>query len=236
MSGASFIKTEVNFMKLSIILLAIIFLAIVGVLASVNNDRSSKINYRNIVVEITLVLLGFSLALTWDTFKEAKKEKKERESIVFMLQSEMGSIHGAVNSNLETIQANLAAMEKGKETVRPLLLLDTDAWESAKLRNNVFIKNTGDLFKMVNLYSAIHIINEKIRFRENYRVANQALINYIERLKIIDNDIKNAFEKVKGLHVNAQKFLHEEYPMVVTGYSFSLDKGVVKESGQKGIK
>lgn len=150
-----------------------------------------------------------------------------------MLQSELGNIHAEIINNLQTIEANLNALKSGQEVVRPLLILDTNAWESAKLRNNIFIKNTADLFKMVNLYSAVHIINEKIRFRENYRMSNQALSNYNERLKIIDNDIKEAIGQIKGLHTIAQEYLHKTYPLIVKGYSFTSDKGIVNEAANK---
>lgn len=219
-------------MKIVILFLVILFLAIIGLLFTIPREETIK-NYKTVVIDIVLVLLGFSLAVTWDIIQDTRKEKAERESIVVMLQSELGSIHAEINENLKTLDKNLVELETGKEVVRPLLALDTDAWESAKLRNSIFIKNTGDLFKMVNLYAAIDVINEKIRFRENYRMTNQAMSNYNERLKIIDNDIKQALEKVKEYHRIAQEYLHKAYPLVVKGYSFSLNTGIVQETREK---
>lgn len=216
-------------MKITFLLLIISLLVIMGVLFLASRDKQDKINYKQVILNVALVLFGFSLAITWDNIREVRIERKERESLVIMLQAELGHIHGAITNNLQTIEANLEALNKGKEIVRPLVLFETTAWESAKLRSNIFIRNTGDLFKIVNLYSAIHIVNEKIRFRENYRMGNQAMSNYNERLKKIDNDLKQALEKIKGFHVIAQEFLHKEYPIVVKGYSFTLDKGLVKE-------
>jgi len=219
-------------MKIVTLFIAILFLAIIGLMFTLPREETIK-NYKTIVIDIVLVLIGFSLAVTWDIIKDTRNEKSERESIVVMLQSELGSIHGEINENLKTLEKNLLELEIGKEVVRPLLVLDTAAWESAKLRNGIFIKNTGDLFKMVNLYAAISIINEKIRFRENYRMTNQAMSNYNERLKIIDDDIKHALENMNEYHKIAQEYLHKAYPLIVKGYNFSLNTGIVKEAEGK---
>jgi hypothetical protein len=185
-----------------------IFLLIISLLL-IWFSIKSKINYKQIIFEVSLVLFGFSLAMVWDNCKTIKVERREKKSLVTMIQFELAQINGAITNNIQTIEANLEAIEKNKEIIRPLMPLNTIAWESAKLRNTIFIENTGDLFKLVNLYTAAHIINEKIRFRENYRLFNQAMPNYRERIGKIDRDIKQALEKIKGLLTIAQEFIHK---------------------------
>ncbi|MFA6142530.1 MAG: hypothetical protein WC738_04455 [Candidatus Omnitrophota bacterium] len=214
----------------SILFLSIVFLAIIGILLTVGREEKVVATLKIVILDIALVILGFSLAVVWDVIKDARQENAERQSIILMLQSELGEMHAGINTNLDTVNANLQALETSKEVVRPLIFLQTSAWESAKIRNNIFIKNTDDLFKLVNLYSAVHVVNEKIRFRDNYRMSNQAMTNYNDRLKIIDSDIKQALEKLREFHSIAQEYIHRDYPMVVKGYSFALDQGRVKKA------
>lgn len=196
-----------------------------------------KINYKEVALGVALVLLGFCLAVIWDNIKDIKREKAERESLVIMVQLELANIYGTIDINIKTIQTNLKKLEAKSESVSPLVLFETSAWESAKLRNNVFIKNTGDLLKVVHLYTAIHVINEKVRFRENFRMANQAMPNYTERMKMIDSDISQNLEKAKGLLTSAQDFFDKNYPFLVKGYSFLLDdKGMVNEVKNSNTK
>ncbi len=155
--------------------------------------------------------------------------KTEQKSMVGILQMELAEQHAAISSNLKIIDQNLQALQSGQMVVIPLHVLPVSAWESAKLRNDIFIDTTADFFKMVNLYSAIHIVNEKITFRENYRQANQAISNYSVVLKTIDIELRNSLENLSELHSVAQNFLHKKYPLVVKGDSFSLENGLVKD-------
>jgi hypothetical protein len=211
------------------ILLLAISLLIITVISLRASKNSQEIDYREIVIGVALVLIGFSLAMIYDNIKEINIEKKERKSLVTMLQFELANMHATITNNLKIAESNLELLQSGEQNIKPLELIETAAWESAKLRNHIFVKNTGDLFKLANLYSAIHLVNEKIRFRENYRVANQSTVNYTEILRKIDTDIKSALEKTKKFHKLAQDFLYKEYPLIVKGYSFSLDRGEVKK-------
>ena len=216
-------------MKVISCIFALIFiLAMLGTLFTLGRTDKIGFSYKIVICDVVLVLLGFGLGIAWDIIKDYRKEKAERESIVLMLQSELGSMFAAINTDLSVIDKNLLALNNKQEVLQPLLLLETNAWESAKLRNNIFIKNTGDLFKLINLYTTVYIINEKIKFRENYRVSNGVMPNYIEKLIIIDNDIKQALTKMKSLHEAAQQFLHSEFPLIVKGYGFSLVDGKVE--------
>lgn len=210
--------------------ISLLIISLIGI-AVVVLKTHDKITYKDIIINVSLVLLGFSLAIIWNDIQEANIAKKERESLVTMIQLELGCIHGSITHNLKTIEANRKALEEGKGAVlRPLILLEMTAWESAKLRNNVFIKNTGDLLKLAYLYTVIDLTNEKIRFRENYLMSNQAMSNYGKNLRIIDDDIKQILEKTKKFHSIAQEFIHKEYPLVVKGYSFSSESGLIKKN------
>lgn len=59
-------------------------------------------------------------------------------------------------------------------------------------------------------------------------MSHQAMSNYYNRLKIIDSDLKQALEKLREFHSIAQEYIHKDYPIVVKGYSFSLEQGQVK--------
>lgn len=185
-----------------------------------------KLNYIQIFIAVALVFLGFSLTLCFDAIKQKLNETKERDGIVKMLQFELAEMQAIVGSNLKAIQPN-TEKDIVRVKTRSLMLLNTAAWETAKLKHNTFITNTGDLFKLVHLYAAVHVANEKIRARESFRLYNQAATDFQEKMTVIDSDIKQTLEKLLPYHTVAQEFLHSQYPFVVEGYSFTSDAGIV---------
>ena len=190
---------------------------------------AEKLNYGTKVMSVALVCLGFSLTWTVDVIKQTLTERKERAGIVKMLQFELAEMHATIISNLKAIPPNPVQTNTVATNTRPLLLLNTAAWETAKLKHSIFVTNTGDLFKLVNLYTATHVANEKIRARENYRLYNQAMTDHQEKLNAIDADIRQTLEKTMRFHSIAQQFLHSQYPFTIEGYSFSFDDGVVRK-------
>lgn len=222
-------------MSMQIFILAIIiFLSVVGLILIIGErDKESSDIIKRVILDILLVVLGFSLGVVWDMFKDYRKDAKERDAIVTMLKMELAENNGVVNSNLKTIESNRKARENAKRTVTPLQLLKTDTWTGAKLRNNLFIKDTADLMKLVNLYSAINIMNEKIQFRENYRISNQAMTNYDDVLSVIDNDIEAGLKKTLPFLSNAESCLYRMHSLKVRGKSFTIEEGIVKEKEGK---
>jgi len=186
-------------------------------------------NFKRIALEIFFIILGFSLAVVWDMIRDFRTEQQEIRSITIMLKSELSQTHATIQSNIKTIDANQKILSEGKEVIAPLLLLPSDAWNSAKLRNSLFLKETSDLFCFMNLYTGISIVNSKIINRENYRTANQAMNNYHDRLSKIDLDIKEALEKLSPLLQTAQNTIYRLYVWKVEGGSFQVsEKGVVQ--------
>ncbi len=214
-----------------IILISIVFLAVTGIILLIGQHPHDKemFDMKRVILDVLLVFLGFSLAVAWDVIKDYRHDSKEKAAIITMLKFELGENHAVIEQNLKIIQTNRKAMGNAQQTMIPLSLLKTDAWDSAKLRNNLFVKNTSDLFKLVNLYTAVHIVNEKIVFRENYRISNQAMSNYNEVMKIIDNSIEEALTKTLPLLENTQNSLDKMHSLKVEGPGFTITNGFVAE-------
>ena len=178
-------------------------------------------------LQVLLVLVAFALAMGWDLLKDDQKGQEEKAAIVLILKSELAETNAVINFNLKILEDDLKALKEKKEVIPPLVLLSTDAWISARLRNNVFLHNTADLLRFVNLYTMIYMVNEKIRYREQYRIQNQPMSNYHFRLEQIDKDVEQVLQKILPVLINAQQALDRVYKWKVVGPSFHIKNGQV---------
>ena len=153
----------------------------------------------------------------------------ELKSTVLTLQTELGTQYLVISANLDVVNSDLSAIDEGKLNVLPLYVLPDSAWETARLRNTIFIDTTADFIKMTNLYIAVEQINTSIRYRENYIESNQNQPHYIEIVKNIDTNLKKYLEHGITLNAQAQAFMRKKYPLELKGRPFKVEEGVVKE-------
>ncbi len=218
-------------MKLSISLVATVILLILIVVFF--QSENLKKDSLNILFNLLLVVLGFSLAMLWDNVKSEREEKKEAESIVVLLRLETGRIYGAIENNIKVLNRNINAKDIASAPPSSLSRLESSSWNSAKLRNNLFIKNTGDLIQIENLYTLVSITNEQIVFRENFINANFNTKFYLENLKRIDSDLLRTISHAKKLNEIVQDYLYSIPPEKIEGYSFEMSKGKVENTSKK---
>jgi len=218
-------------MKLSIYLVVIVILLIL-VVVFFQSEKLKK-DSLNILFNLLLVFLGFSLALLWDNVKSERDEKKEAESIVVLLRLETGRIYGAIENNIKVLNRNINAKDIASAPPSSLSRLESSSWNSAKLRNNIFIKNTGDLIQIENLYTLVSIANEQIIFRENFINANFNTQYYLENLKRIDSELLRTISHTKELNEIVQNYLYAIPPEKIEGYSFEMSKGKVENTSKK---
>ena len=179
--------------------------------------------------DVALVVLGFVLAVAWDNIKEQRMESKEKGAIITMLKMEFAENCATINEDLVCIQETREARQNGKRNMAPLSLLKEDAWMSAKLRNKIFIRDTIDLMKLVNLYSFVHLVNERIQFRENYRISNQAASNYDDAIAILDHDIEDVLNRMLSILKDTENSLDKIYPVKISGPRFVAKDGMISE-------
>lgn len=218
-------------MILSISLVAIVILLILIVVFFLSENF--KKDALNILFNLLLVVLGFSLAMLWDNVKSEREEKKEAESIVVLLRLETGSIHGAIENNIKMLNININAKDIASIPPPSLCRLKSSTWESAKLRNNIFIKNTGDLIQLENLYTLVTIVNEQIVFRENFINTNFNTKSYLENIKRIDSWLLRTIYQTKKINEIVQDYLYAIPPEKIEGYSFEISNDKVENTSKK---
>lgn len=209
-------------MILSILIFAVIVLLIFLVFFFLPKD-SKKETFSSLL----LVILGFALALLWDNVKVQKYEKAESELIVNLLRLESSRNHGIITNNLKIINKNIDLNDSASLLMAPLWFLESTAWESAKLRNNLFIRNTMDLMQVQNLYTMIDIINRQISYREQLILARLNANETSKILKILDLNLRQSIEKAKELNDVVNKFLFLLPPHEIKGPEFKRKKGSV---------
>jgi hypothetical protein len=221
-------------MILSISILIVIVLLIFLIFFFLSED--SKKDYPKIVFSLLLVLLGFALSLLLDNVKVQKYEKTESELIVTLLRLESSQNHGIITNNLKMIEKNIEFNDSGSFLIAPLWYLESNAWESAKLRNNLFIRNTKDLMQVQNLYTVISTINRLISYREQFILAR---LNTNERSRILkkfDLKLRQSIEKAKELNDLVKEFLYMLPPHEIKGPMFKFNKGRVVHSEEDKIE
>lgn len=212
-------------MAIFVTITTIVLILIVAFFQSKNLKR----DLLSILFNILLVILGFSLALLWETIKSEGEARKEAEAIVNMLRLETSQNFGATENNIRNLEKNLKAINPTSDLQFILNPLESSVWESVKLRNKLFIENTGDLFQIVNFYTLVSIVNNQIQVRENFINSNYRGKEYLERLKLIDLNLLEKSKQLKQLNHLVQSFLFSLPPQKLEGYSFEYNKGKIEK-------
>lgn len=95
-----------------------------------------------------------------------------------------------VNYNISRIDSEIAALERNRTILDPLTMFDNSMWNMAAINfPQRLIKS--ETVNMIRLFSgAIDLINETIRSRENYRMQNQNMSDFLVKLKLYDQMLK----------------------------------------------
>jgi hypothetical protein len=80
-------------------------------------------------------------------------------------------------------------------------------WNVAKSRGAKFIVDLNDVNRIERAYAGMEIVNYKIRSRENYRLANQAMSNFEEAMVKMDTGLLANFEEVKKATAEGEAIL-----------------------------
>lgn len=135
---------------------------------------------------VVATLVGFVFAAGWDLWKERRRESHERQKAIHFLQREIAVNIQILDANYETLEKDTEAAKQQKEVVIPLSLLETQVWQSTRL-SGFLASLRPDLAREIDLtYSRSLIYNQKIQWREFYRLTNQAMDNYARRRELLN--------------------------------------------------
>ncbi len=179
------------------------------------------------IVAVMLFWLG-QLSISW---KSAREQSKYNDQIILAFKNELSENFSNINNVRQILQRDLADLKQGKVAITPLLSFQFTSWDHARFGRADFLykAETKDYMKLTNCYFILHILQEKIRNREQNRLFLEGKPTFVERMELLDRDILDKLDHAQQTVRDAQAYLDKIHKWVVKGESFSLDKGVVVE-------
>lgn len=139
---------------------------------------------------VAATIVGFIFTMLWDVYKYRRDTSQRDESITKIALHEIEENRQASIENIKLIEEELSILDKGKEIVRPLLLMKSGFWDILKGSIPKKLIENIELIESIQSISLLaNHINEQIRSRQNYKNAASAMTNYNSSVKIQDNMI-----------------------------------------------
>jgi hypothetical protein len=135
---------------------------------------------------VVATIIGFVLTTVWDQWKYKRDVKQREEALSTAVKEELKANLKILQGNQSRLQASLEGIEAEKELVAPVSFLKNGSWEVVKITPPRKWIQGNILTQISEITISIDLINEMIRSRENYRIANQALTGLLQRLKKYD--------------------------------------------------
>lgn len=133
-----------------------------------------------------LVLVGFLLAVGWETWKDEREVARRDKALNELVTSDLKINKTHVEFSLKLLNEELAVLAKDMSVVQPLPVLQDSFWDVVKLNPPTDLIMSGKLVKLNKLMSVTSVINEQVRSRESYRLHNGAMTNFQQRMRKYD--------------------------------------------------
>ena len=142
--------------------------------------------------------IGFLLAMTWDIYKLRTEGHEREQATLGAIAEEMKANQEAIDRNINILAGELEVLKQGRRVVKPLSLLQTSAWDLVKISRpgRLFVPNT--IVKLREIVTLAGQLNEEIRSRESYRIYNGAMNNYLEVLRLYDENLLAAHNQLRA--------------------------------------
>jgi len=144
----------------------------------------------SILIGSSTTLLGFVCFAVYDHYKYGKILLDNERKTIFFIKGELEKNLITVNYNISRIDSEIAALERNSTILDPLTVFDNSMWNMAAINFPQRLLKS-ETVNMIRLFSgAIDLINETIRSRENYRMQNQNMSDFLVKLKLYDQMLK----------------------------------------------
>jgi hypothetical protein len=145
---------------------------------------------KDVIATCLGTLLGFVLAMAWDTWKHHRDRSAKDKAILDALRLE-------IESNLQILERNYALVQKELEIVdtrslvRPLVPLHESMWQILSITMPNKIIKTPNLLNVVRIaYHQIRDVSEIVSSRESYRLSNESMSNFGGRMRYYDQSLQ----------------------------------------------
>ncbi|HEY3960378.1 MAG TPA: hypothetical protein VGL68_07700 [Solirubrobacteraceae bacterium] len=123
----------------------------------------------------TVAIIAFLLAAAWDTLKDKRNVGRRDHAMLTAIQRELAANLLIVNHKQEQITQELEQLSKGTWLLNPLEPLDIGFWNFARLNlpRSIMI-DTPAVESLQRVARLTLNVNDIVRSREEFRIANQA--------------------------------------------------------------
>jgi len=143
-----------------------------------------------LLVGIILALFSLVLAVVWDIVKRGQEAKRQDETVLAAIRSEIINNVTIIDRNINLILLELPGLGKDMTVVEPLTLLRSGGWEMLRLTIPEQLTKRPDTLTILNdFFVLVEQSNEVMRSREAFRVNNLALDTIGSRLKAYDESV-----------------------------------------------
>lgn len=159
--------------------------------------KVAEADLTNLIIALVSVVIGFGLAIGWDQYKATRDEKLELARAERSVSQEIAVNLGLIQSNLEMLNADIAAADRKEEVILPLDPFLLAAGQTAYLKGSLESNSMNLALHLRQIYSDLEIVNQRINARDLYRATNGAMSNFGIRRKAMNEDIKFRLEQLK---------------------------------------
>lgn len=185
----------------------------------------------SLVVPLAIGALIFYLGQRFEQAQTAARQAKDNNRLIRALKMELPQNSANINNVRDILTKNLDDLKNGKVSITPLISFRFTAWEQAQYGQADFLDQaeTADVMALKYCYSILHILEGKIRNREQYRLLHEGGAGFVGRMQALDRDILDKLDHAQRVLEQAQEFLERIHQWKVKGRSFSVDRGLVIE-------
>lgn len=123
-----------------------------------------------------LVLFGFVLAMCWDVYKGRREAARRDNALLYAAVAEVEAVKGTVLNDLNIVNSELKLLPSGHRLLNPLDPVEGGFWDAVKYNPpRALVRDERTLARVRDVARRTDQVNEMIRSREAFRVANPAL-------------------------------------------------------------
>lgn len=181
---------SINYLKILPLVIVVVLLICFGYIALTSQSNNISINQTSIVINppnsilnILAVLIGtfsaFLLTILWNDYIFKTTEQKRKEKIISSLQKDLEHNYYVILYNKDIVEREI---NENVSIINPLTLFSIGFWDLIKV-DSYFIENSDTSLYLSNVAQFKRNINETIRVRENFKIANPSVRSFeLERI------------------------------------------------------
>ena len=149
------------------------------------------------IVGAITTLLGFGLSVLWEESKHRRDRKERHERAISLINEDLTDNLKIIKANLELLRKELTILKKKRVLVLPLTNLNSSFWDLLKSDIDRSRISDGDLKSLGDVYYNILVVNTDIDSRQAFRIYNESMNKFENRMKQYDEIIIESLKRIE---------------------------------------